>query len=786
MRLRCKLPTEDLDVLVSINCDENLANVIEEYDRVSALTNKEMKIRALLSPINLPKKISRPSSPMSCFDFLESNLKPGKVLDRFNLPPSYAVARGLSSPAFGYPVEEFYYPCFVPLFVIGAAAAALLVGAVLIVLAVRTTVITWIKVFVLLAFVGKRRRGIVKEGKKITSEVAMYAANVVFKESGLFAFTSTAIILGQVWRDTEAIQYSELTLTYIDEDGDVVTLVDDEDLQDIMRQDLNPLRISVRLNTEKIRRSSGTSSGNSTPFRSTMIQPTFPNINSSVSDFIKSLPESKSGKIACPVSGVTTGVIDSAGAFLHETASQAFPSVKSGEPSPAAANAEERTFKTAGQPKNHTGSIDASKLKYFQPGQNATQCKSLSRSPKPNSSLVDGKKEEGKKFGDSHLVGKALGISYSGASTTGPEKRADKQPSENHTGAEPVGAVGSHNPSDGTAAIFRGSVLCDGCGVHPITGPRKEDYDLCSLCFAQNGNDADYIRMDRPVTYHHPVALKGLHDPRDNFRGCGVKSPKLDSRFTQDVNVFDGTIMAPLIPFTKVWRMRNNGNIVWSQGTQLVWIGGDRFSDAFSVELQITSVGLAVDHELDVAVDFTAPKLPGRYISYWRMALPSGQKFGQRVWVLIQVDASMNLPKKELIYEASQDLNLNFPPASNGVDGSETINANADTTTTTEDIIPDPKISNPIMELVEPVLDGNRNKEEESTSCMWSSAAGSSILFPIDLNEAAPADTSAAPPSVTEVKVSSQDGGENSDVEMTLLKELEEMGRWVECIQTLR
>ncbi|KAJ8563283.1 hypothetical protein K7X08_031735 [Anisodus acutangulus] len=51
MRLRCTLPTEDLDVLVSINCDENLANVIEEYDRVSALTNKEMKIRALLSPI---------------------------------------------------------------------------------------------------------------------------------------------------------------------------------------------------------------------------------------------------------------------------------------------------------------------------------------------------------------------------------------------------------------------------------------------------------------------------------------------------------------------------------------------------------------------------------------------------------------------------------------------------------------------------------------------------------------------------------------------------------------
>lgn len=41
--------------------------------------------------------------------------------------------------------------------------------------------------------------------------------------------------------------------------------------------------------------------------------------------------------------------------------------------------------------------------------------------------------------------------------------------------------------------------------------------------------------------------------------------------------------------------------------------------------------------ELDIAVDFTAPESPGRYISYWRLASSTGQKFGQRVWVLIQV-----------------------------------------------------------------------------------------------------------------------------------------------------
>lgn len=114
MRLRCKLPSEDLDVLVSITRDEDLANVIEEYDRVSALTNKEMKIRALLSPISLPKKDSLPSSPMSTFDFPTSKLEPGKI-GCFNFPPSYAELRRLSSPAVGYlvgrreGVKELYY-----------------------------------------------------------------------------------------------------------------------------------------------------------------------------------------------------------------------------------------------------------------------------------------------------------------------------------------------------------------------------------------------------------------------------------------------------------------------------------------------------------------------------------------------------------------------------------------------------------------------------------------------------------------------------------------------------
>lgn len=75
------------------------------------------------------------------------------------------------------------------------------------------------------------------------------------------------------------------------------------------------------------------------------------------------------------------------------------------------------------------------------------------------------------------------------------------------------------------------------------------------------------------------------------LRGCGIKTgrskSKLDSCFILDVNVMDGTLMAPSTPFTKIWRMRNSGTLAWPRGTHLVWVGGDKFSDRVSVEVEV-------------------------------------------------------------------------------------------------------------------------------------------------------------------------------------------------------
>ncbi|KAM4115332.1 hypothetical protein ACJW30_04G141000 [Castanea mollissima] len=65
VNLRCQLPTGDLETLISITSDEDLANVIEEYDRASSssMNNRPLKIRAVLSPPKSLKQISPPQTP---------------------------------------------------------------------------------------------------------------------------------------------------------------------------------------------------------------------------------------------------------------------------------------------------------------------------------------------------------------------------------------------------------------------------------------------------------------------------------------------------------------------------------------------------------------------------------------------------------------------------------------------------------------------------------------------------------------------------------------------------
>ncbi|KAK6920641.1 hypothetical protein RJ641_014319 [Dillenia turbinata] len=70
--------------------------------------------------------------------------------------------------------------------------------AILVVVAIRATMVAGITVLVLLSFVGKRRKILVQEGQKITADVAGYLVKIVFKEKGLIAFACAILSLAAI------------------------------------------------------------------------------------------------------------------------------------------------------------------------------------------------------------------------------------------------------------------------------------------------------------------------------------------------------------------------------------------------------------------------------------------------------------------------------------------------------------------------------------------------------------------------------------------------------------
>ncbi|XP_022151767.1 uncharacterized protein LOC111019672 [Momordica charantia] len=106
--LRCQLPSEDMDALVSITSDEDLANLIEEYDR-AASPPSSLKIRAFLSPPKSMKKFPLPSSSASSSSSSSKSSSPTTAVSSPRIPtqvPNHCVHQIPSSVRFPYRLKK--------------------------------------------------------------------------------------------------------------------------------------------------------------------------------------------------------------------------------------------------------------------------------------------------------------------------------------------------------------------------------------------------------------------------------------------------------------------------------------------------------------------------------------------------------------------------------------------------------------------------------------------------------------------------------------------------------
>jgi hypothetical protein len=107
-----------------------------------------------------------------------------------------------------------------------------------------------------------------------------------------------------------------------------------------------------------------------------------------------------------------------------------------------------------------------------------------------------------------------------------------------------------------------------------------------------------------------------------------------------DVTIQDDTLVLPGQSFTKIWRLQNAGNCIWSRAYAARFFYGNQMGApdmVFLVE-EVKPGGI-----IEIAIDMIAPMQPGTYQGNWKLRNPDGALFGigprgdSPFWVRIQV-----------------------------------------------------------------------------------------------------------------------------------------------------
>lgn len=122
-----------------------------------------------------------------------------------------------------------------------------------------------------------------------------------------------------------------------------------------------------------------------------------------------------------------------------------------------------------------------------------------------------------------------------------------------------------------------------------------------------------------------------------------------DSGFVADVTIPDGTVIDAGEPFTKTWRLSNNGCHPWAN-VSLAYVSGTPMSGPSQVPVNAI---IAPNQSADISVDLIAPSAPGVYEVTYQLQ-SEGSTFGVQVYANIVVPEPVDeaTPVPEVTEEA--------------------------------------------------------------------------------------------------------------------------------------
>lgn len=124
--------------------------------------------------------------------------------------------------------------------------------------------------------------------------------------------------------------------------------------------------------------------------------------------------------------------------------------------------------------------------------------------------------------------------------------------------------------------------------------------------------------------------------------------------FIRDVTIGEGESVPPNTAFVKTWRIQNNGNTPWPNGVFLKYTSGDQLGPVNLVSVKSLSAG----EFFDLSVNMISPAKTGMYQGQWRVCTPSGQYFGDVIWVILCVDEGGLLGLTQQLSSLGREMNF--------------------------------------------------------------------------------------------------------------------------------
>ena len=155
----------------------------------------------------------------------------------------------------------------------------------------------------------------------------------------------------------------------------------------------------------------------------------------------------------------------------------------------------------------------------------------------------------------------------------------------------------------------------------------------------------DLIGLTRPIPVEEqsPLFIAPTFTVIDNSSpGTGtnpgtISTPTVSCsdqlQWLYDVSIPDGSQVAPGTILSKQWQVKNNGTCNWDESYTLRLTAGVDMGAA-SPQLLVPARG---GSEAVIQIEFTAPADEGRYRSAWQAYNPSGQPFGDPIFIEIVV-----------------------------------------------------------------------------------------------------------------------------------------------------